>query len=88
MNKWYGNRAEEPIVIASRVQIRRNLEKYHFVSMMGVDECSAVAELLRGEAVKLEHEEGMKYYSCDVGKLSPLEREALVENFIMSEAMQ
>ena len=53
MNKWYGNRAEEPIVIASRVQIRRNLEKYHFVSMMGVDECSAVAELLRGEAVKL-----------------------------------
>ena len=56
MNKWYGNRAEEPIVIASRVQIRRNLEKYHFVSMMGVDECSAVAELLRGEAVKLEHE--------------------------------
>ena len=35
MNKWYGNRAEEPIVIASRVQIRRNLEKYHFVSMMG-----------------------------------------------------
>ena len=30
----------------------------------------------------------MKYYSCDVGKLSPLEREALVENFIMSEAMQ
>ncbi|MDE7325371.1 MAG: hypothetical protein K2N63_03685 [Lachnospiraceae bacterium] len=87
MNKWYGNRAEEPIVIASRVQLKRNLAQYRFVGKMEGEEYSVVADLVRGKAADLERVEDMKYYSCSVGKLSPLEREALVENSIISAVL-
>lgn len=87
MNKWYESKPEDPIVIASRVQLRRNVENFHFVGKMGEREYEALALRARALSAGLEEREQMKYYSCSTGKLSPLERKALEEAGIISNLL-
>lgn len=87
MNKWYENKPEEPIVIASRIQLKRNVQNYRFVGKMGEGEYEALALRARALSAGLEEKEQMKYYSCSTGKLSPLERQALEEAGIISNLL-
>ncbi len=85
MKKWYENKAEERVVISSRVRLARNLSEYHFAGKMKDKECEALTQRVRGMAAAFEGKEGMKYYSCSVNKLSELEKTSLSEWSIISE---
>lgn len=87
MNKWYENKAEDGVVISSRVRLARNVAEYHFAAKMKDKECEALAGRVRGMAAELEGRDGMKYYSCSVNKLSELEKASLAEWYIISELL-
>lgn len=74
-------------MIASRVQLARNVENYRFVGRMSEKEYEALALRTRALAAGLEEKEQMKYYSCSAGKLSPLEKQALEEAGIISSLL-
>lgn len=87
MNKWYEKREEDSIVISSRVRLARNLAEYHFSGKMKEKEAQELTQSVRDRTAQLEGIDGMKYYSCNVNKLSELEKTSLKEWYIISDLL-
>lgn len=87
MNKWYDKQEEDSIVISSRIRLARNLAEYRFADKMKEKECAALVQRVRTATAVLEQKEGMKYYSCNVNKLSDMEKESLKEWHIISNLL-
>ncbi len=85
MKKWYDNPAgNSDLVITSRIRLARNLEKYPFAERLDDARAAELVKALRTMTPVLEEKENLQYYSCNVNKLSDIERNSMVEWHIVS----
>lgn len=85
MCKWFEALSENSdIVIASRVQLSRNIEKYPFSKKLtDSDAMQMVEEVLKEFETYPDGEE--PYVGCNLGELSEIEKLAMVERHILSK---
>jgi protein arginine kinase len=79
---WLGRGPNSDIVVSSRIRLARNLADLPFPSMAGKD---ALAEVLSRVRRATEHlPEARRYQFLELGRLSPLDRQVLIEKHLIS----
>lgn len=88
MHKWYEETAENgDVVISSRVRLARNLKSYVFGSRL--DEAAAVrlVKEVQNAAPLVREKDGKKYFMCNVNRLGEVDRQAMVERYVVSPTL-
>ena len=87
MHKWYEeNGVSDDVVISSRIRLARNIERYHFAKKLEDDSAVTMVEEV-GKAFENYSDSMGQYYTVNPGKMSEIERLAMVERHIMSPAL-
>lgn len=84
MLKWYEEQGNfSDIVISSRVRLARNLVKYPFSPRINEIEAKELVEEVESALAPYKDEDG-RYYSCNLSKISDIEKFAMMERHILS----
>ena len=85
ITKWYmEKRDHDDVIVSCRVRLARNLSGYNFGRMLSDREAQKLVDNVRLFKKEIEGRENKPYYSCDVSKLSPREKEVLLETHAIS----
>lgn len=85
MLKWYEqNVPDSDVVISSRVRLARNLDNYPFSSKITEEQAAALVDEVKKITDQLTEQDKRKFYSCNIGTLSDIDKTAMVERHIVS----
>ena len=85
ITKWYMERNDhDDVIVSSRVRLARNLTGYNFGRMLSDADAQKLVDKVRTFRKEIEGRENKPYYSCDVNKLTPAEKEVLLESHAIS----
>lgn len=79
--KWYMHQSKyDDVIIASRVRLVRNLAAFDFADKISARDSEKLVEKVRALTPDIAGREGKDFFSCDLTRISPLDRQALVES--------
>lgn len=85
MLKWYELIVpDSDVVISSRVRLARNLENFPFSSKLDDEHAAELVNEVKKITPYLSKEENRRFYSCNIGSLSEIDKTAMVERHIVS----
>ena len=85
ITKWYMEKSDhDDVIVSCRVRLARNLSGYNFGRMLSDSDAQKLVDNVRLFKKEIEGRENKPYYSCDVSKLSPREKEVLLESHAIS----
>lgn len=85
LNPWMSGKGQDgDIVLSTRIRLARNLEGMPFPNRATPAQLTEVTEQLRKAVNDLNRADGHQYLFIEMEKLSPLERNVLVEKHIVS----
>lgn len=74
----------DDVIVSCRVRLARNLSGFNFGRMLSDEDAQKLVDKVRTFKKEIEGRENKPYYSCDVSKLSPGEKEVLLESHAIS----
>jgi len=74
----------DDVIVSSRVRLARNLSGYNFGRMLSDEDAGRLVDKVRAMKNEIEGRENVPYYSCNVSKLSPRDKEVLFESHAIS----
>ena len=74
----------DDVIVSCRVRLARNLSGYKFGRMLSDEDARRMVDSVRGFRKEIEGRENKPYYSCEVNRLSPREKEVLLESHAIS----
>lgn len=88
MRKWYEETAENgDVVISSRVRLARNLRSYRFGSRLSDEDAVRLVKEVQDAAPLVKEKDGKRYFLCNVNHLSEVNRQAMVERYVVSPTL-
>ena len=88
MRKWYEETAENgDVVISSRVRLARNLRPYRFGSRLSDEDAVRLVKEVQDAAPLVKEKDGKRYFLCNVNHLSEVNRQAMVERYVVSPTL-
>ena len=77
-------KSDHDVIVSSRVRLARNLAGFNFGRMLPDGDARKLVEKVRAFKNEIEGRENIPYFSCDVSRLSPREKETLLESHAIS----
>lgn len=86
--KWYMRPGQyDDVVVSNAVRFARNLEEFDFRDRLSPEDSEKLVTKVRNLTKNISGHECTDYYSCNVNKLSELERQSLVEMHVISSEL-
>lgn len=86
--KWYMQRTEyDDVYVASQISLSRNLAEFDFQPRIKTEDAERLIDKVRSLTSEIEGREGIEYYSCNVLKLTEVEKSSLVESHSLSPSL-
>lgn len=85
VQKWYMNdTCYDDVVVCSGVRLSRNLAEFDFSEKINSDDAEKLIAKVRALVPTLSGRESQEYYSCNMARLSQLEKEILLQFGVIS----